>query len=306
MAGWREHFLDSSYYIRAIEINHKEFYSYSYSKMDALAGYGSDSDSSDPKVVPSQGDKAASGISSLLALGLGQYSRDDSDDDTSGRASNNVVLEGVKRSGCQSSSSEAGDEKVNAAITSGQPTIKRRKRWDNTNLDVHRAVLPPPTLLTDATKKDSYQSLILFHKDYTTSLRHKLSQQLQTQSQRHEREGETSTENQQLTKTLNQLYEQFQQRNPNEGGDIHSGPAPPTLSFAAHLKSKREFGNPHLLKTIIDYFRIQPLESHVGNVFMDFEYVDRLISAEERARASAVNYDVSRGGDLGRTSGLGD
>ncbi len=266
--------------------------------MDALAGYGSDSDNSDPAAVPSPGENTAAGISSLLVLG--HYSGDDSDDDKSGSASNRVGLKGVK-SGCQSSSNEAGDEKVN-----GQPTIKRRKRWDNANEDVHRAVLPPPTLLTDTTKNDPYQSLILFHKDYTTSLRHTLSQQLQTQSQRYDREGERCTENQQLINTLNHLYEQFQQRDPTEGGDIHSVPTPPTLSFAAHLKSKREFGNPHLLKTIIDHFHIQPLESHIGNKFAGFEYVDRLISVEERVRVSAVNYDVSRGGVLGRMSGLGD
>ena len=68
-------------------------------------------------------------------------------------------------------------------------------------------------------------------------------------------------------------------------------------SFSAHLKSQREFGNPHLLKTIIDHFQIHPLRSHGGTSFKGFEYADRLMAAEERARiAQATNYDAGNGG----------
>jgi hypothetical protein len=55
-------------------------------------------------------------------------------------------------------------------------------------------------------------------------------------------------------------------------------------SSSSHLKSQCEFGNPHLLRTIIDHYRIRPLESHTCNFFEGFEYIDRLLVAEERAR----------------------
>lgn len=264
--------------------------------MDALAGYGSDSDNSDQAVVPSPvavgTSAAAGGISGLL----GHYSGDDnSDKDMYGisvKMGDQSIANGV----------EAIDEKAHAALD-GQSTKKRRKRWDAPHEDgmVH-SVIPPPALLNDTSNQDPYQSLALFHKDYTTSLRHKLSQQYQTQSQHHESEGgaAASVGNPQLANTLEHLYDQFQRKNPNSEGTTS-----PTSSFAAHLKSKHEFGNPHLLKTIIDHFHIQPLESHIGNKFKSFEYVDRLMSAEERARVAALNYDSSRGGgDIGGMHGL--
>jgi len=276
--------------------------------MDALAGYGSDSDNSD-QAVPSPSDNPTAGVSSLL----GHYSGDDSDEDNSGiRTSTKQIIEGEKN-GCQQNAKgegagqRANDDKQVHTSSYGQPTNKRRRRWDNPNEDVLPDVIPPPTLLTDTTNQDPYHSLALFQKDYTTSLRHKLSQQLQIQSQTYETGGAASMENQQLIQTLERLHDQFQQKKPSNGGDAHSAATPPTSSsFAAHLKSKREFGNPHLLKTVIDHFHIQPLESHVGNTFKEFEYVDRLISAEERARAAAINYDAIRGGDAGRMSGSGD
>jgi hypothetical protein len=274
-------------------------------KMDALVGYGSDSDNSDQAVVPSPvavavavavgTSAAAGGLSGLL----GHYSGDDdSDEDMYGIKSNQTCIEGVKK-GVQSIANgvEAIDEKAHEhAAFDGQSTKKRRKRWDAPHEDgmVHN-VIPPPTLLNDTSNQDPYQSLALFHKDHTTSLRHKLSQQYQTQSQHHESEGggvaTASVGNPQLANTLEHLYDQFQRKNPNSECTTS-----PTSSFAAHLKSKHEFGNPHLLKTIIDHFHIQPLESHIGNKFKSFEYVDRLMSAEERARVAALNYDSSRGG----------
>ncbi|KAL7433648.1 hypothetical protein ACHAXH_007173 [Discostella pseudostelligera] len=276
--------------------------------MDALAGYGSDSDNSD-QVVPSPVDTSAVGVSSLL----GHYSGDDSDEDKSGIFTpNKQVFKGEQKYGCQPNAKgeEAGqradDYKQAHTASDGQHTKKRRKRWDNPNEDVLPDVIPPPTLLTDTTNHDPYHSLTLFQKDYTTKLRHKLSQQLQTHSQQYKTGGAASMENQQLIQTLEHLHDRFQQKKPSDGSDAHSAATLSTSSFAAHLKSKREFGNPHLLKTIIDHFHIQPLESHVGNTFKNFEYVDRLISAEERARAAAINYDASRGGDAGRMSGSGD
>ncbi len=45
-----------------------------------------------------------------------------------------------------------------------------------------------------------------------------------------------------------------------------------------------KFGNPRLLRTIIDHYRIRPMESHSSRaiIFKGFDYVDRLLVVEER------------------------
>mmetsp|Transcript_6227 Transcript_6227/g.9838 ORF Transcript_6227/g.9838 Transcript_6227/m.9838 type:complete len:280 (+) Transcript_6227:128-967(+) len=273
--------------------------------MDALAGYGSDSESDK--------DNEPSGGGALSGL-LTHYS-DDSDDNDNGTTNNQNGANGKKP---ESSSSINGGEygkdimaeekKIDAGVkeagSDGHPK-KRRRRWDNPNEDPISSinivnVLPPPSLLTISADKDTvngcrssdnpFQSSLLFQKDYTTELRQTLSQQLQTQSQG----KEISKEKQQLNMKLEQLHDTFQQKN-QAPGDTSSA-----SSFAAHLKSQKEFGNPHLLKSIIEHYSLTPLESHVGNSFNGFEYVDRLMSAEEKARIAAANYDAGMGSAMGR------
>lgn len=262
--------------------------------MDALAGYGSDSDSEADR------NKAASGgaLSGLLA----HYS-DDSDGDNNNVPANiyGTKPEGSGRiNGGEEVKGMAGDKKVNGGEeeigTDAQP--KKRRRWDNPNEDTNTAniddVLPPPLLLAGTSNNtdddDQFQSMMLFSKDYTAGLRQKLSQQLQNQGK------DTSKEMHPLNKKLEQLHDKFHQKN-----DASSAAS----SFAAHLKSQHEFGNPHLLKNIIDHFSISPLESHVGNSFKSFEYVDRLVPAEERARIVAANYDSGVGRNVGGAPGPG-
>ena len=204
--------------------------------MDALAGYGSDSDSSQDNKNP------AGALSGLLG------SCSDSDDEQ-GNTSNEPPVKKAKQGEC--------DDANRADVT-------------ETKIQHFADVLSNPKLL-DASC-DPFQSLSLFTKDYTVGLREKLLQQIQSQTQSAERQDKRQ---QQLTKKLEQMYETFQSA--NNGSN----------SFATHLKSQHTFHNPHLLKDIITHFEIQPLESNTGNKFAEFEYVDRIMSAEERSRIAA-------------------
>mmetsp|Transcript_3592 Transcript_3592/g.9179 ORF Transcript_3592/g.9179 Transcript_3592/m.9179 type:complete len:274 (-) Transcript_3592:36-857(-) len=267
--------------------------------MDALAGYGSDTDSDQDK-PPDVG-----GLSGLLC----HYSEDsDSNENENGKSSSknqNEEFDSTRtNNGAKAETALDEDKKENGL--NGHPP-KRRRRWDNPNendsvsIDIGH-VLPSPMLSAAKKSKDTedhgshigsnpFQSLVLFQKDYTTTLREKLSQQLQSQSQ-----GNESPDKVRLQKRLEQLHNKFQKNDNHIAGGASSA-----SSFAAHLKSQHDFGNPHLLKTIIDHFQISPLESHVGNSFQGFEYVDRLMTAEERARVAAANYEAAGGG--GATAG---
>lgn len=234
--------------------------------MDALANYGSDdSDSS------ADNNGYGKGISGLL----GHYSDSDNDEAAGSNYDNDNKKVEVKK----------GDDN-NTKVDEGQPNKKKRRRWDNpkiddaTNIDVDiNSVLPTPKL----SSADKYQSLTIFNKDYTTNLRQKLAQQLQSQT----REWGTvvSAEKQQLNNKLEQLYEKFQQ---NESSST-------TSSFATHIKNQQDFGNPHLLKSVIDHYELKGLGSNVGNSFKSFEQIDRLQVAEEKSRiAQANNFDPQR------------
>lgn len=225
--------------------------------MDALAGYGSDSN-----------DSMVAGDSIDL---LGHYSSSSGDDG--------------KRDDCDGAEEKQLNVNENNSpgdtLADGDQPKKRRRRWDNpdgakinNNILNADCVLPPPTLLlsTSATDDHPFQSLTLFKKDHTTDLRVKIAQQLQSQ-QTLQDNAEASSANIQL----NTLRENFSSSS--------------TKSFANHLKSQHDFGNPYLLKNVIDHFGINPLESHVGNTFKSFEQVHRLIQAEERVRC--MNMDTN-------------
>ena len=256
--------------------------------MDALAGYGSDSGSDESNKAAAEGGGGGA-LSGLLA----QYS-DDSDDNEH-ETTNNQNGTDANIPIASSSSKEICDAEGKEVNGEGQPK-KRKRRWDNPNEDITvnvDSVLPPPQLSNNCDtgkinnghkKENSFQSMMLFPKDYTTELRQKLARQYQNQSS--QSGSELSKEKQQLNTKLEQLHNKFHSNNNGSKNEEEAE------SFATHLKSQHEFGNPRLLKTIIEHFDISPLESHVGknSSFKSFEYVDRLMSAEERARIAAANY----------------
>ena len=229
--------------------------------MDALANYGSDTDSN------SSADDTGKGISGLL----GNYSDSDNDEAPASNDNDNIKVE---------VNEEGNDVNTTNSVDGGQPNKKKRRRWDNpkdddeTNTDVDiNSVLPAPKL----SSTDTYQSLTIFNKDYTTNLRQKLAQQLQTQT-RQRRDTVIPAEKQQLNNKLEQLYEKFQQSESSS-----------TSSFASHIKSNNDFGNPHLLKSVIDHYELKGLGSNIGNRYKSFEQIDRLVVAEEKARIAQAN-----------------
>jgi hypothetical protein len=180
------------------------------------------------------------------------------------------ALSGLLGSYSDDESKHEGD--ANAVIEE-EPPLKRTKcdAADADKEDVATSdVLPPPQMagIGDASP-NCFQSLVMISKDYTVELREKLAQQFNSQIK--EPQGE---KHQQLSKKLDQMYQTFQSSE--------------SKSFATHLKSQHPFHNPHLLKDIINHFEISPLRSNVSNEFGGFEYVDRLMAAEEKSRVAAA------------------
>jgi hypothetical protein len=235
--------------------------------MDALAGYGSSSDSSDNA---GGDDKPKSALSGLLG-NLSDASDDDDD-----------VLH----------HEELDEEEPHA------PSKKKIRREEDVGgkSQQHHKVLPQPQLLAtdDAnTTSDPFQSLILSTKDYTTQLRQTLSQQIQSQT------NEISDKQKRLADKLKLLQNTFQNKpsqlndttETRQSNSLDSNASSSTsTSFASHLKSKHEFGNPHLLKDIIDHFQIASYDSK--QQFKPFEFYDRLQISEEKARIAAASYDA--------------
>ena len=242
--------------------------------MDALGGYGS----SDSSENDSGDDKPKSALSGLLA-NLSDASDDDDDAHDAVAADKRTVDYG----------NETNDE---------LPPKKKMRRGSEEGQDHDNVahVLPPPQLLAStnnntAQKADiktdigPFQSLLLSSKDYTSQLRKTLTQQ--SQSQR----SDMSQKQNQLADRLKLLQETFQrsdettQQTKQTNGSSNTD----SSSFASHLKSKQEFGNPHLLKGIIDHFQITPMDA---KKFKPFEFFDRLQVSEEKARIAAANYDA--------------
>jgi hypothetical protein len=229
--------------------------------MDALAGYGSSSDSSDNA---GGDDKPKSALSGLLG-NLSDASDDDDD-----------VLH----------------EKLDEEESHAPPKKKIRQEEDAGEKSQQHQVLPQPQLLAtddaNTITSDPFQSLILSTKDYTTQLRQTLSQQIQSQT------NEISDKQKRLADKLKLLQNTFQNK-PSQLNDTRQpnsldSNASSSTSFASHLKSKHEFGNPHLLKDIIDHFQINSYDSK--QQFKPFEYYDRLQISEEKAIIAAANYDA--------------
>mmetsp|Transcript_16982 Transcript_16982/g.29232 ORF Transcript_16982/g.29232 Transcript_16982/m.29232 type:complete len:273 (+) Transcript_16982:88-906(+) len=268
--------------------------------MDALAGYGSDSDS-DEDNKPSGGGGGGGALSGLLT----HYSDDSDNDEADNNGANGTKPEEGDGNVAEEKKVDGGDGVVKQAESSDAHAKKKRRRWDNPDTSTNNAtnidnLLPPPSLSKPTLDDDTdnatnrFQSTLLFEKDYTAELRQKLSRQLQNQSQSSDKDNETSKETQRLSKKLQQLHDTFHPKNATAtatNGDSSSSSSSSSSSFATHLKSQKEFGNPHLLKSIIEHYSLNPLGSHVGtDNFMGFEYIDRLMPAEERARIAATSY----------------
>jgi hypothetical protein len=270
--------------------------------MDALAGYGSDTDSSDDRV----GGVGNDANDAVLAASFGDDRKD------GGSATNGQFIGDVDAITTTKINGDACVEDPNGnnqgSICLERTARKRRRRWDdpgeNQNDEDKSAqplvsLLPPPELSIDGLEEDTdpFRLLGLFPRDCTTRLREDLSRQLRMQLERSTTNKDKDDRLERLNNKLERLYDRFQGGTTTALSNDHGVTASPS-SFSTHLKSQREFGNPALIHNIIDHFKINPLGSHGGNTFTRFEYADRLMAAEERARvAQASNYDASVGDD---------
>ena len=226
---------------------------------------------------------------------------------------------------------DSGEGGAAAAGGGGVTKRRKRRRWDDPSGGGGGARWsplpppdPPPTVDDDPSGSHPRE-------DRTARLRDWLSRRARAQRERRERlstakgggcvgdddDDDDDDDDRRLRRLggkLETLYDRFHGRKKRGGGrdgaDDDGGADAPTAvpsSFSAHLKSQREFGNPHLLGTIVEHFRIRPLESNAGNHFKGFEYADRLMAAEERARIvrGAAIYDAGMADGTGGMPGSG-
>eukprot|EP00978_Attheya_sp_CCMP212_P037692 scaffold180235_cov34-Attheya_sp.AAC.1 len=140
--------------------------------------------------------------------------------------------------------------------------------------------LPPPRLTASSSTEPT--SWIELRQDYTTKYR---STQVSESSSLQQQEA---AQEQQLEwgPTLQSLHDTFY-------ASSSSTSLLPTNNFATHLKSQKDFGNPHMFPSVISHFGIEAHGSNldttimVDNTFDDFEYANRLVAAEEQARIRA-------------------
>lgn len=279
--------------------------------MDALAGYGSDTDSSDDDRVGGVGDDAIGtvlaasfdddrkdGVAVTNGHGIGDV--DPNNNDHGCRDGTTITTTKINgNDGCEKDVNGNNQGSICLEIT----TRIRRRRWDDPGEKQNDedksalvSLLPPPELSIDGSEKgtDPFRLLGLFPRDCTTRLREDLSRQMRMQLERSTKDKDDRLKR--LNEKLDRLYDRFQGGTTTDAtlSNAHGVTASPS-SFSAHLKSQRdfEFGNPALIHNIIDHFKINPLGSHGGNTFKRFEYADRLMAAGERARvAQASNYDT--------------
>jgi hypothetical protein len=266
--------------------------------MDALAGYGSDTDSSDDRV----GGVGNDANDAVLAASFGD-DRKDCGSVTNGHCIGAITTTKINGDACV----EDPNGNNQGSICVERTTRKRRRRWDDPGEKQNDedksalvSLLPPPELSIDGLEEDTdpFRLLGLFPRDCTTRLREDLSRQLRMQLEQSTTSKGKDDRLERLNNKLERLYDRFQGGTTTDAtsSNDHGVTASPS-SFSTHLKSQREFGNPALIHNIIDHFKINPLGSHGGNTFKRFEYADRM-AAEERARvAQASNYDASVGDD---------
>eukprot|EP00978_Attheya_sp_CCMP212_P028426 scaffold98053_cov34-Attheya_sp.AAC.2 len=235
--------------------------------MDALAGYGSDSsDASAPKKAP---------LSGLLA----HYS-DDDDDDVEEPSSVPCGVPSSELSTTKnkdSSNSSANNNNIHA--NSCSPPTKKQKMVPLLQQQQQQG-LPPPRLTASSTTEPT--SWIELRQDYTTKYRSaQVSESSSLQQQEAAQEAQLE-----WGPTLQSLHDTFY------ASSSTSSTLLPTNNFATHLKSQKDFGNPHMFPSVISHFGIEAHGSNLDTTIMvdafdDFEYANRLVTAEEQARIRA-------------------
>lgn len=247
--------------------------------MEALAqGYGSDSSNS--STSSKEDDNDSNKNSDTLHLLASNYSDDSNDGQKDGSNSND------NRS---SNNSHSLTKKYLASNNLPSPPSKKQRQHDANTI--------PPPRISNPTTDNSFDALALFPKDYISQKMEQFQIQSQTMQDLGDDIKEEKTSNKIILSTkLNNMYHKFY----TDGGNGNAS----KTSFAKHLKSQKEYGNPHLFPSIISHFGIDPLGTNSimagskntsngiastpasGNkpMFAKFEYVEKIMQKEEENR----------------------
>jgi len=254
--------------------------------MDALAGYGSDTSSSvssssnnnndkdDNSNIERRGNKMTTMILSNLLV---QYSDGDNDDSDSAASSSPIGRSGKRprtamTSGTTSTTTRSSAGRRTAIIIGAEATSRDDSDTAVTTTARRRhGLLPPPPLLTS--HGDCANALVSFDRDYLSDLI----------SSNFTEDGGDATMRTALAEKLEEMRDQFLVYRPMN--DSSSTNKHRDSELASNLKSKKEFGNPALFPSIVNHFGIDVSGSNIcPEKFGRFEFVDRLLESEERAR----------------------
>ena len=253
--------------------------------MEGLAGYGSDSSSSSDGGGDRGGHGDGDGASTAAAPALSALLPDASseEEETNAEDAGKVSAPGEKEGGL-------GSER------------KRRRRWDDaaagsaptegTEAEAEAAgegkvpaTLPPPRLSGGG---DPFGELVRFGSDRTARLRSGLSSAAADADADGAGTAATAAASDGMSAKLDRMYRNFY----SSSSSSFSSPSAEPRSFASHLRSQHEFGNPDLFPSVVKHCGIDPMGTNVRARAdwkpQDFEMVGRLVEAEERARAASA------------------
>ena len=256
--------------------------------MEGLAGYGSDSSSSSDGGGDRGGHGDGDGASTAAAPALSALLPDASseEEETNAEDAGKVAAPGEKEGGL-------GSER------------KRRRRWDDAAAGSAPtegteavaeaagegkvpATLPPPRLSGGG---DPFGELVRFGSDRTARLRSGLSSAAADADADADGAGTaaaaTAAASDGMSAKLDRMYRNFY-----SSSSFSSSSSAEPRSFASHLRSQHEFGNPDLFPSVVKHCGIDPMGTNVRARAdwkpQDFEMVGRLVEAEERARAASA------------------
>ena len=133
---------------------------------------------------------------------------------------------------------------------------------------------------------DPFGELVRFGSDRTARLRSGLSSAAADADGAGTAAAATAAASDGMSAKLDRMYRNFY------SSSSFSSPSAEPRSFASHLRSQHEFGNPDLFPSVVKHCGIDPMGTNVRARAdwkpQDFEMVGRLVEAEERARAASA------------------
>jgi len=230
--------------------------------MDIFAGYGSE-DSASNQESETEPKEKSEGLNGLLGL----YSDNDESDESS----------------IPTPTTHSNERKIKMDLHD-KNSKKKKLNIDaflyETTENGSLSLPPAPPLSTE--KMNPFDAMIYFSKDYMRDLPPVLSEQ--------NNQNNSSIENQErLEKKLDDMFQNFYGDMQKTVGKVQAE----KHSFASNLRSKKEFGNPQMFKSVVSHFDIDEYASNIlevegsycskGKPWKKFEYVDRIVAGESQA-----------------------